>query len=128
MVKIKNHAITVIIWSEDYKKLAQWYQDVLHVPFKTSSDRSDDAFVAFDFGQNWFCIGQHSEVSGENKDPYRIMVEFYVEDIEGFHKELQEKGVNIIAAPFQDPVFPEGWCMTIADPEGNIIQLYENKK
>ncbi len=126
-MKIKNHALAVGIWSEDYEKLGKWYQDVLGLPFKQKSDLPEDSFIAFDFGQNWFWIGQHDKVHGKSKDPYRVMVEFYVESVSEAFDELKKNSVEFIAEPFHDPLDKEGWCMTFKDPEGNILQMYGGK-
>jgi predicted enzyme related to lactoylglutathione lyase len=126
-MKIKNNAFSVGIWSEDYKKLSEWYENVLKLPVRKKSDLANDSFVGFDFGDNWFWIGQHDKVSGKSKDPYRIMVEFYVESVSEAHKELKAQNVEFIAEPFTDPLAPEKWCMTFKDPEGNILQMYGDK-
>lgn len=126
-MNVKNNAIAVGLWSENYKKLASWYQNVLKLPFKTKSDLPKDSFIAFDFGENWFWIGQHDKVKGKSKDPYRIMIEFYVESIDEAYKELKKNNVEFIAEPFPDPLGGDGWCMTFKDPEGNILQMYGNK-
>ncbi|MGH7245527.1 MAG: VOC family protein [Candidatus Levyibacteriota bacterium] len=126
-MKLKNNAITVIVWSEDYKTLAKWYEDVLGFRVKEQAELPNDSYVAFDFGENWFCIGKHSEVHGKNKDPFRIMIEFYVESVVATGEELKQKGVKIIAEPFAEPTGTGNWCMTVADPEGNILQFYGKK-
>jgi predicted enzyme related to lactoylglutathione lyase len=127
LMKLKNKAVSVGIWSEDYKKLAKWYQEVLGLPFKQQAQLPNDSYIAFDFGDNWFWIGKHDKIIGNNKDPYRIMVEFYVVSVLETWNELREKGVKIIAEPFEDPTAKNNWCMTIADPEENILQLYGGK-
>jgi len=126
-MKYKNKAISVGIWSENYLKLAKWYEDVLKIPVRQKSELPNDSYVAFDFGENWFWIGKHDKVYAKNRDPYRIMVEFYIERVSKAFEELQEKSVTIIAKPFQDPTDKNSWCMTIQDPEDNIIQLYGGK-
>lgn len=126
-MKIINSKLSVGIWSDDYINLAKWYQDVLKLPFRKKSDMPEDSFVAFDFGENWFWIGQHDKVTGKSKDPYRIMVEFYVESVKEAFEELRKHNVEFIAEPFPDPLDGDGWCMTFKDPEGNILQMYGNK-
>lgn len=126
-MKLKNNAISVGVWSEDYKRLAKWYQDVLGFRVKESAELPNDSYIAFDFGgENWFWVGKHSKVKGKAKDPYRIMIEFYVESVMNTFNELRDK-VNIIAEPFAEPTGTGNWCMTIADLEGNILQFYGKK-
>lgn len=126
-MKIKNNAISIGLWSDNYQELARWYQEVLKLPFKQKSDLPTDTFIAFDFGDNWFWIAPHDKVHGKNKDPYRIMIEFYVESVMDAYKELKEHNVEFIAVPFPDPLGGDGWCMTFKDPDGNLIQMYGNK-
>jgi predicted enzyme related to lactoylglutathione lyase len=126
-MKLTKKAITVIIWSENYKKLAKWYIDVLGFTPKEQAELSNDSYIGFLIGDNWFCIGKHDQVNGNSKDPYRIMIEFYVESVTQTCEELKEKGVTIIAEPFAEPTGTGNWCTTIADPEGNILQFYGKK-
>ncbi len=123
-VKYKNKSISVGIWSDKYKELAKWYTDVLQLPVKQKSELPGDAYIAFDFGDNWFWIGNYNKVNGNNKDPYRIMVEFYVESVSAAYEDLLGKNVTIIAKPFIDPSGVDNWCMTIQDPDDNIPPLY----
>lgn len=54
------------------------------------------------------------------------MVGFNVESISEAYEELKQKNVTWIAQPFESPTGGL-WCMTIADPEGNILQFFGNK-
>lgn len=126
-MRIQNHALAIGLWSENYKQLAKWYEEVLGLKVRASAELPNDSFVAFDFGDSWFWIGYHDKVQGQNKDPYRIMIEFYVENITDACNELKAKSVVFIAEPFPDPTDPEKYCMTFQDPEGNILQMYGKK-
>ena len=126
-MKFSKQAISAGIWSSDYKKLARWYTDILGVKEDMSSELPNDSFVAFMFGECCFWIGQHDKVAGKNKDPYRIMIEWYVQSVTETYRELKEKGVTILAEPFAEPMDSGNWCMTIQDPENNILQFYGKK-
>src|SRR5579885_3405017 len=102
-MKLSKDAISVGIWSENYKELAKWYIDVLGFTVKEHAELANDSYIAFAWGDNWLWIGSHDKVTGKNKDPYRIMIEFYVESVEATYEELQKKGVTIIAKPFAEP-------------------------
>ncbi|MCL4360311.1 VOC family protein [Patescibacteria group bacterium] len=123
---LKNTNLSVCIWSDNYKALAGWYRDTLDLPVREELTLPSDTGIDFDFGGNYFSVGRHDKVHGKNKDPYRIMIGFEVESVAKTYAELQKKGVTVIAAPFEGP--PGGfWCMTIADPEGNILQFFGDK-
>lgn len=127
IMKISKNAISVGVWSADYKKLAQWYIDVLGFTPAESAELDNDSYVAFAWGDNYFWVGKHDKVEGVNKDPYRIMIEWYVESVMETYEELKAKGVKIIAEPFAEPTGGGNWCMTVADPEENILQFYGKK-
>jgi predicted enzyme related to lactoylglutathione lyase len=54
------------------------------------------------------------------------MVGFGVKSVSKTYEELKKKKVKFIAKPFAAP--PGGfWCMTIQDPEGNMLQFMGGK-
>lgn len=126
-MKLRNKGLSIGIWSENYKKLAKWYEEVLNFKVSMSMELPNDSFVAFDFGENWFWIGKHSKVRGKSKDPYRIMIGFHVDSVTEVYNELKKKGVEFIAKPFQEPDGSDGWAATFKDSEGNILQLFGRK-
>ncbi len=125
-MKLSDKHISVCLWSDNYEKLAKWYEDVLGFKVATRLTLPDDTGVDFDFAPTYFYVGKHDKVHGKNKDPYRMMFGFNVESISEAYKELKDKNITWIALPFEGP--PGGfWCMTIADPEGNILQFFGAK-
>lgn len=125
-MKLSKNALSVGFWSSDYKKLAKWYIETFKFTVAMEEELPNDSFVAFQFGECFFWIGQHDKVEGKNKDPYRIMLEFYVESVMNTYLELKTKNVHFVAEPFKEPT-SENWCMTIMDPENNILQFYGKK-
>jgi predicted enzyme related to lactoylglutathione lyase len=125
-MKLINNNISVGIWSENYERLAKWYEEVLSFKVKQKMTLSNDTFIEFDLGNNSLFIGQHSEIHGQNKDGLRIMIGFDVESVGDLYNELKDKGVEFIAPPFEAP---SGgfWCTTLKDPEGNVLQFYGTK-
>ena len=125
-MKLKDNIISICIWSDDYEKLAKWYEDVLGFSVSQRLTYPDDTGVDFNFAPSYFYVGKHDKVHGKSKDPYRIMINLNVDSISEVYNELKDKNVEIIAEPFEGP--PGGfWCMTIADPEGNILQFFGDK-
>jgi len=125
-MKLKNKTISVCLWSENYDKLAKWYEDVLGFKVGRRLTYPNDTGVDFDFLPTYFYVGKHDKVKGKNKDPYRMMVGFNVESISQTYKELKDKKITWIAKPFEAPTGTT-WCMTIADPDGNILQFFGQK-
>ncbi len=125
-MKLKDKHITVCIWSDNYEKLADWYEKVLNFPVRERLNYPDDTGVDFQFGKNYLYIGRHDKVKGKSKDPYRVMTGFNVKSISKTYEELKKKKIKFIAKPFLSPP-GDCWCMTIQDPEGNILQFFGNE-
>lgn len=125
-MKLRAKTLSVIIWSENHEKLAKWYEDVLGFTINDITTHPNDSCIGFDFGDTYFSIGRHDQVQGQNKDPFRIMVGFPVTSVSEAYESIKNKPVTWIAKPFLSPTGTT-WCMTIADPEGNILQFFGQK-
>jgi len=112
--------VGVIIWTEDVAPLVAFYRDVLGL--RARSERPD--FAAFELlhGRR-LSIGRHSQVRGQARDPNRIMLNLGVEDIHGVHQALRARGVPFLRPPEREHW--GGWVATLADPDGNILQLLQ---
>ena len=109
----------VILWTDDVERLAAFYTDVLGLtPHSTRP-----GFVAYEFGNVRLSIGRHDRVSGEARDPYRVMVNLAVGDIHGVYSRLRGKGVLFLRPPEQEGW--GGWVATFKDADGNILQLLQ---
>lgn len=82
----------------------------------------NDTGVGLSIGNSYLWVGKHSEVKGESKDPYRIMLNISVDSVEQAYKELGAKGVEFIAEPFKAFTFDD-WFATFKDLDGNILQF-----
>lgn len=118
----------VLIWSQDYQKLADWYQKVFGFDISCRFEHPDDTGIEFTLpdGGPWLWIGKHSKVEGKNKDPHRIMLNIDVDSIEETYQHLLNNKVKIIAKPFKAPTFDK-WFVTFEDLDGNIIQCIGQK-
>ncbi len=114
-----GHMNGVIIWTEDLPALRRFYCDTLGLePYS-----SRPSFVSFKWGGLRFAIGDHESVHGRARDPYRMMINFDVDDIHTFHAEAAAKGVKFIRTPEQETW--GGWVATFLDPDGNMIQALQ---
>jgi predicted enzyme related to lactoylglutathione lyase len=115
---------TIIIWSEDWKKLAAWYQDVFNFKVIEEINHPKDTGVLWELpdGGPWLWVGQHSEVKGQNKDPLRIMFNINVDSVQKAYDYLVSKGTKVIAKPFKAPTFDK-YFATFSDPDGNTFQI-----
>lgn len=122
---IKNIS-AVLVWSEDYKALAKWYQEKLGFKVIEEINHPKDTGVGIQVGDVYFWIGQHSKVKGRNKDPHRHMINFLVDSVNESYKELKARGVIFLTTPFKAPTFDK-YFATFYDLDYNIIQLYGDK-
>lgn len=117
---------SVLIWSEDYRKLANWYVEKLGLKIIEEINHPKDTGVGFQVGNVYLWIGQHSEVIGKNKDIHRIMIDFEVESVTKTYEKLKAKGVKFFAKPFKAPTFDK-YFATFFDLDNNILQLIGDK-
>lgn len=117
---------SILIWSEDYRKLANWYVEKLGLKIIEEINHPKDTGVGFRVGNVYLWIGQHSKVKGKNKDMHRIMIDFEVDSVTKSYEELKGKGVKFYALPFKAPTFDK-WFATFFDFDNNILQLYGGK-
>lgn len=118
---IKNIS-AVLIWSQDYKKLADRYIDKHSLKILKKINHPD----GFQVGNVYLWIGQHSKVKGKNKDAYRHMFNFTVDSVHASYEELQSKGVVFLTKPFKAPTM-ESYFATFYDLDNNLVQLIGNK-
>jgi uncharacterized glyoxalase superfamily protein PhnB len=123
MSHFKNISV-VLVWSENWKQLADWYQDKFGFEVETRLDHPKDTGVRFKLpeGETKLWIGQHSEVKGKNENPHRIMFNIEVDSVQQTYQALKAKGVNFFAAPFKAPTFDK-YFATLEDLDGNFIQI-----
>lgn len=115
---------TILIWSENVRPLADWYQNVLGLKVVETLNHPQDTGILFEVnsGGTWIWIGQHSRVKGRNTDPHRHMFNLNVASVSQAYKELKEKGVEFLAPPFKAPTM-EKYFATFYDLDGNLLQL-----
>ena len=110
---------SVLIWSEDIQRLAPFYRDVLGL----TPEMESDEFVMFQAASGaQLGLGRHSEVKGSAQDPYRVMVNFHVDDCQAEYEQLSKKGVKFTRKPSQDN---GAVIATFKDPDGNMLQLFQ---
>jgi len=111
---------TVMLGSEDPKRLSEFYSKVLGEP-----GWEDSGYTGWMAGSGMLMIGPHSEVKGSNGEPGRIIMNFESPD---FHEEVERiegLGATLKAEPYQPGGETAGdlWLATFEDPDGNYFQL-----
>ena len=114
-----DRVVGITIWTDNLKRLLIFYRDTLGL-----NPRSEHAdFINFQFGEMRLNIGLHNRVIGSNSEPYRIMINLGVDDINIEHTRLMSMGVEFIRTPEQETW--GGWVATFLDPDGNVLQLLQ---
>ena len=110
---------SVLIWTEDVNRLLPFYRDVLGL----QPEMESEGFVVFQASTGGqLALGAHSEVRGRSSDPYRVMVDFEVDDCQAEYERLSREGVKFIRPPSKE----DGVTIaTFRDPDGNLLQLFE---
>ena len=109
----------VNVTSEDPRRLTKFYSDVVGLP--PNPNIGEEAFLV---GQDSsFVIDGHSEIKGPAKEPARVLISFFVDDLKAEQSRLKEKGVQFIREEGKE--YWGGVISTFLDPDGNYIQLIE---
>ncbi len=104
--------------SEQPGRLLEFYRDV--VGLEPDPGVGDAGLHA---GPITLVFDGHSEVQGSTKEPARVLVNLFVDDVESAQKELEAKGVS-----FTRKLGKEYWggiISTFTDPDGNYCQIIE---
>jgi predicted enzyme related to lactoylglutathione lyase len=97
--------------------MTDWYQNVLGLPL--AADGSGGLLV----GGAHIYIDRHSETSGPTKEPTRVLINMFVDDLEAEQARLEAQGVSFIRRMGREEW--GGVFSTFSDPDGNLLQIAE---
>ena len=116
----KLNFTSILIGSEQPTALVDFYTKVFDRP----ADMSDGGYSGWQVGSGFLTVGEHSEIHGQAKEPARILINFESNDVQGEFARIKAFGATVIAEPYSGGEGEEeGWIATLADPDGNYIQL-----
>ena len=107
------------VTSEQPDRLKSFYRDT--VGLAPNPEVGEDG--AFKAGETAFIIDGHSDVKGATKEPQRMLLNFFVEDLAAEQKRLEGEGVKFIRTAGREDW--GGVISTFLDPDGNYCQLIE---
>lgn len=112
--------IGVMLGTENAQVLGEFYTKVFGKPGWQEGD-----WYGFDIGGGSLMIGSHSEVTGKNTMPARIMLSITTDDLQSECKRIVGLGATVVAEPYQPDKDKNAdtWLATFADPDGNYFQL-----
>ncbi len=109
---------SVMIGTKQPKEMVAFYEKLLGKPADMSDD--DSGFHAWQAGNSYIGILDHSEMGGSTKDPGRVMINFETPQVKEEFARLKGIGAKVIREPSE---MGNGWIATLADPDGNYFQL-----
>lgn len=110
---------SILIGSADPARLAEYYTKVLGAP----AGFSDADFTGWQIGSGFITVGPHSEVSGRNQQPGRLIWNIETTDVRGEFDRMKAAGAIVVAEPYSFEGYPDSLIATLADPDDNYFQL-----
>lgn len=109
---------SVMIGTKQPKLLATFYEKVIGKPADMVDN--ENGFFGWQVGSAYLSVLEHSEMSGNTKDPGRVMFNFETSQVKEEFERIRNVGATVIREPYE---MEGGWIATLADPEGNYFQL-----
>ena len=106
--------------SEQPVRLFEFYRDV--VGLKVWPEMGGHALQ---LGDATLFVDGHSETSGKTREPQRVLIDFFVEDLKAEQSRLEAGGVEFVRREGKE--YWGGIISTFLDPDGNYCQLIEYK-
>ncbi len=117
---VNVNSFVLNLTSEEPARLVSFYRDVMGLP--PNPEIGEGAFNA---GGTSFMVDGHSETKGPTKEPQRVLINFFVDDLKAEQKRLEEQGITFIRSAGRE--YWGGVISTFQDPDGNYCQLIEFK-
>jgi predicted enzyme related to lactoylglutathione lyase len=105
---------SLLVGSSNVDAMKDWYRRAFGV--------TDNQMGAFEFGPVQLFIEEHSEVSGPTREPARVIINLDVGDCRELERQLEDMSATWVRKVEQ---MPFGLIGTVADPDGNYVQIIE---
>jgi predicted enzyme related to lactoylglutathione lyase len=105
---------SLLLGSDRVDEMKTWY--------RRAFDVEENAMGAFELGAVQLFIETHSEVSGRAQDPARCIINLDVDDARGLAQHMKDLGAVFVRKLEQEPF---GLIATVADPDGNYLQIIQ---
>ena len=110
---------SILIGSEDAPRLIEYYTKLLGEP-----QMADDTYAGWALGSGFVGVGPHSEVTGKNAQPGRIIWNIESSDVKGDFERIAGSGATVVQEPYRPEGAPESALIaTFSDPDDNYFQL-----
>jgi predicted enzyme related to lactoylglutathione lyase len=108
----------ILIGSADPKPLVDYYTKLLGEPTMADGD-----YTGWLIGTGFVAVGPHSEVTGKNSQPGRLIWNIETPDVKGEFDRMKAAGAIVVREPYEFEGAPGSSIATLADPDGNYFQL-----
>jgi predicted enzyme related to lactoylglutathione lyase len=105
---------SLLVGSSNVDQMKEWYRKAFGI--------QENEMGAFAFGPVQLFIETHSEVSGPTKEPARVIINLDVDDARAMEAQVNAAGANWVR-PVEQESF--GLIGTVADPDGNLVQIIQ---
>lgn len=109
---------SILIGSADPDRLVEYYTKVFGEPAM-----SDGGYTGWQLGSGFVTVGPHSEVSGKNPQPGRLIWNIETANVKGEFERMKAAGAIVVREPYTFEGYPNSWIATLADPDDNYFQL-----
>jgi predicted enzyme related to lactoylglutathione lyase len=108
----------ILIGSADPQRLADYYTKLFGKP-----TMEDGGYTGWMIGSGFVAVGPHSEVTGKNAQPGRLIWNIETADVKGEFDRMQAAGAIVVREPYSFEGMPDSLIATLADPDDNYFQL-----
>jgi predicted enzyme related to lactoylglutathione lyase len=108
----------ILIGSADPQRLAEYYTKLFGKPAM-----EDSGYTGWQIGNGFVAVGPHSEVSGKNQQPGRLIWNIESADVKGDFDRMKAAGAIVVREPYEFEGAPGSAIATLADPDDNYFQL-----
>ncbi|GAA2143029.1 VOC family protein [Actinomadura napierensis] len=105
----------LVLGSDDPERLSDWYREAF-------APKAEPGTVLMVGGGRLVFDGR-DDLGPAAREPGRILINFYVEDIDAVAAHLKALGIERWIRPVED--FGPGRIATVEDPVGNYVQIVE---
>jgi predicted enzyme related to lactoylglutathione lyase len=109
---------SILIGSADPGQLVDYYTKLFGEPAM-----SDGGYTGWQLGSGFVTVGPHSEVSGKNVHPGRLIWNIETANVRGEFDRMKAAGAIVVAEPYGFEGYPDSLIATLADPDDNYFQL-----
>ena len=109
---------SILIGSDDPQRLVDYYTKLFGEP-----TMQDGGYTGWLIGSGFVSVGAHSEVTGKNAHPGRIIWNIETPNVKAEFDRMTAAGAIVVTEPYSFEGYPDSWIATLADPDDNYFQL-----